>query len=477
MRNIKSEKFFRACRGGFAYIRRFFTGKNLFFAAFLALCIFRCSYLRFSYIPYLDDYVQYRLYPSIENPVKNIFFGGAGTLTTRPLAGLLDFYVISRFWDRLGIMFFALSAAYAASGIVFFRAFEELGIPLTPIFLCVYALAPINSEGIFWISASSRLAPPLLFAALACLYTAKKRLIPAAIFTFVSVWFYEQAAALSLAAVTIFALLGRQKNGTAFATKSIAAAVFAFLVLGAYYIIFGKSGNNGHRLTIVPPAELWSHNLEFIKNAAEMCGGVQLNLIFRGTLRGMQMIMSESRYVWLIALVALCAWVFGLSARVGFKAAAIRTKLICGILLAAAPAVPFWVSENLWLNFRNAVPSLLGAALILDAVLPLLFRSQTPAVWVSVILVFMLVSVSETCDYVTTARRDMELALKICEKVPPAEADGTDLITYSTDAPLYFPQNSPYHDHIASMRASEWGISGIIRALSGNHSVTVEKSE
>ncbi len=111
MRKIISENFFRACRGGFAYIRRFFTGKNLFFAAFLALCIFRCSYLHFSYTPYLDDYVQYRLYPSIKNPVKNIFFGGAGTLTTRPLAGLLDFYVISRFWDRLGIMFFVFGAA------------------------------------------------------------------------------------------------------------------------------------------------------------------------------------------------------------------------------------------------------------------------------------------------------------------------------------------------------------------------------
>ena len=62
----------------------------LLFAVMVALTLFRFSYLGLKYTPYLDDYIQYSYYPQLQNKWQRVYWGGAGVLFTRPLAGLFD---------------------------------------------------------------------------------------------------------------------------------------------------------------------------------------------------------------------------------------------------------------------------------------------------------------------------------------------------------------------------------------------------
>ena len=110
----------------------------------VALSVFRFSYFGFSYTPYLDDYTQYLYYPSFENPWENILIGGAGILSTRPLAGIFDFFLWSRFNQNLGFVVLIMSVLYGLTGVIFYKAFKKLGIRLGPIFFAVYLFLPLN---------------------------------------------------------------------------------------------------------------------------------------------------------------------------------------------------------------------------------------------------------------------------------------------------------------------------------------------
>ena len=78
---------------------------------------------------------------------------------------------------------------------------------------------------------------------------------------------------------------------------------------------------------------------------------------------------------------------------------------------------------------------------------------------------FIITTVSEVCDYDLTARRDMELVLRAAERIPAGYDDDFDEVVCTCSAPVRFEQNSPFNDHIISIRGSSWGITGAVRAM------------
>ena len=46
-------------------------------------------------------------------------------------------------------------------------------------------------------------------------------------------------------------------------------------------------------------------------------------------------------------------------------------------------------------------------------------------------------------------------------------------ITIKISSPIYLPQNAVYHDHIKSMVGSDWGVTGIVRTISGNRNLKI----
>ena len=108
--------------------------------------------------------------------------------------------------------------------------------------------------------------------------------------------------------------------------------------------------------------------------------------------------------------------------------------------------------------------------MIADALFDKLPKKFISAISTVLLIAFMICTVSEVYDYQNIAKFDYALAKRIAEKVTPE----TKEITVSLTKSSHFPQNALHGDHVISATESYWGISGIVRTITGNKDVVVK---
>lgn len=440
--------------------------ENIFLFVVMTLAFFRFSYFGFSYTPYLDDYVQYSFYPSYPKPWENILAGGAGVLFSRPLAGLMDFFVWSRFYENAGIVAAIMSFLYGFSGVLFSKALKKMDISAGPLFFAIFLFLPANSEGTYWISAATRIVVSLFLISLSLLFAAEGKTMPFFLFNFLSMWFYEQTAILSFAAGILISI---QKKSP----KMLMATFLSALALAIFYFKFSPNGDNAHRIQIVKIAEIPQNAAKTISAFLTVLFNVNSKISVRGLARGFNIVAKDFSILWISALTALVSVFFALAQNIKKPKGNKKKALVAGFFLMLSPLVPFFVIKNSVFNLRNIVPSLPGLAIIMDAVFDMQGKKWMSAFSAILIFVFSLSAVSEVGDYNFTAKRDADLTSKIAQQVKP----DTKKITIKTDSPKYYLQNAPYNDHIMSITGSDWGLSGIVRTISKNRSVVVQLLE
>lgn len=438
--------------------------EGILFFVLTVLTFFRYSYFGFDYTPYLDDYVQYSFYPSYPDPWKNILTGGAGILLTRPLAGLADFFLWSRFYENPGFILVIISLVYGVSGVMFSKALKKFNISAGPLFFAVFLFLPANSEGTYWVSASTRIVVSLFLISASILAAANEKAMLFFLFNFLSMWFYEQTALLSFA---VGLLVSIEKKSP----RMLLATFLSVLALFLFYFNFASKGDNAHRMQIVAAVEVPSNVLKTAKSFFEVLFGVNFKISTRGFARGFNTVAKDFSILWISALTILVSVFFVLMQNTQKVEANLKKSLIVGLILMIAPLVPFFVIENSVFNLRNLVPSLPGLAIITDAIFDMWGKRWAAAFSAVLIFVFSISSVSEVADYNFTAKRDALLAQKISQQI---KAD-TSKVSVKTNTPKYYTQNAPYNDHIMSMTGSDWGLSGIVRTVSNNRNVVVKK--
>ena len=202
-----------------------------FLSVFLLVAL-RYLYFGFRYFPQLDDYIQYHNYAAMGSVPYLI--GKLGLLAARPLAGLFDITLWSWLWPCMIVSVLLLSAAYAASAVSFRNLFAK-HFGAGGLFVVFYALMPLGIEGTYWVSASSRIIPGLLFCALAAgrfsRYLESGRrgpLVGALVLQFLTFCFYEQTAVLSCALHILLALLAvrerRERSAAASSSPGLISA-------------------------------------------------------------------------------------------------------------------------------------------------------------------------------------------------------------------------------------------------------------
>ncbi len=421
------------------------------------LAVFRFSCLSFRYIPYLDDYVQYFYYPSFANPWQTILLGGPKILFTRPLAGLCDRFLWSFFAHNLGIALVIISFLYGISGVLFYKTFEVLNLQPSPLFLVFYLLFPLNTEGTYWLSASTRIVVSLFLIALSGYSLVKRQTTLFALFSFLSMWFYEQTALLSVFVGISLSLFSKQP-------KALVFPILNLIALSGFYLIFGKYSDNADRLILSFSQQHFS-NLGI--QVYEFLFPLSFNLVTLGFYRGIACLMQKHLLGWLFLLIILSSLFFETSKSQSYTTS--TKKLVWGLTLTFVPLLPFFISSNENLNFRNFVPCLLGIALIFENLLSRIFRFFCPTICALLVFVFSVVAVCEVMDYNHTATADLNLAMEISHALPK----DVKTFNYRIDTPDYYPQSAPKNDHIMSMTASDWGPTGIVRAISGNKRVEI----
>ncbi len=429
-------------------------------ATIVALSFLRFSYLGFAYTPYLDDHIQYIFYPSLDNGWNNILAGGARILATRPLAGIFDYFLWSRFSNHLGVAVAIISIIHGISAVFFYKAFRHIGVEFGPVFFVFYLFLPSNTEGTYWLSASNRIVVSLFLISASLMFIVKEKTVLFAVFNFLSIWFYEQTAILSLFCAVMFFVILKDYSKIIIPSLNFALLIF-------FYVWFGRAGDNAHRFSAVHFSELPYHIVETTFNIITAFVPVTFRIITRGFVRSVNTIFKDFSYLWfaVIGFLSICTVILTKE----HQNKLIKKKILLGAIFAVSPLLPFFVTSNEF-ALRNIVPCLLGVAMILDGIIPLLLKSFTPIFASVCLIVFSVATASETIDYEKTARHDVALAQKISESVTPE----TKKISVKITTPVYLPQNAIFSDHIKSMVGSDWGVMGIVRTVSGNQHLIVD---
>ncbi len=435
------------------------------FLVFLLGAVIRFGCEGFVYYPYLDDYVQYMYYPSL--PLYGgVFFGGAKTVYTRPLASVFDVFIWGKMGNNLVLAMLILAVLYGLSGIFFYKALAKGGISVSPLFLVIYGLCPLNTEGTYWVSASSRIATALFFASLGLWfligYLKEKgagNFILFALFHFLSYWFYEQVSAVSFLVCLWFSL--KEKS-----IKSMAVTVLCSLAFALWYILLGKMGSNGTRLETVGASGIFASLVLSLKEIFYVFTRVFPVIMLKGLIRGFTALLSSP--LWVVAIGGL-TWMFAREAKTVAKSK--REGLILGIVLFFGAFAPFYITKNVWFNLRNFVPAGLGAGLIIDFFAAKLSQRAFKGVLGAVMVWFLIVQMSEVADYNAAAYYDSKIANSLKEAY---EKTGKPTLVLKGDLPEYLSQNSAYHDHIVTGSTLDWGCTGMVRGLTKNPEITVK---
>ncbi len=439
------------------------------FGVLLGVLLLRMFWFEFEYYPQLDDYIQHRPYPAGTDFLAICM--QRGLFASRPLAGILDFVL----WGRMPFALAAvvLTAMYALSAVLYKGLFRTyFGTGLT--FLVVYALLPGLMEGNYWLAASTRIVPPLLFSALALICFDRfcggggfGWLAGFLLWTALSFCFYEQVLVLSLALslmVMLLQLLKRNRRALWGLTVFLPLALYA-LVTGYFSSL--NTGELSSRMELMLP---WQPGY-FTRFLPSL--GYQLiqsfltsNVVItaKGFLRGIPLLLKNP--VGLLFLAALLAGFYAVG-RGERKQGTLPLGWLFGLLAALAPISPFFLLANPWFSLRGIVPSFVGLALVADLLVGGWKHGKKFAVLLAAVC--MVASISEVHDYREASRHNDRVA----EVILAADGDWTGTVgIVALDQNYLEDQNFFYHDHILGTHASDWALTGLLQYYDGGKTLS-----
>lgn len=445
-----------------------------FLAVFAAVLVRFFSY-GFTYYPILDDYTQYFNYANSTDFAALI--AREGYLASRPLAGLGDLFFWSRFRGNLAFALLLLSLLWALSAVLFRRVLSRY-FPCGWVFLAVYALLPLNFEGTYWLSASTRIVCGMFFLSLSLTLFDRILRLPLlplrgslrvaafALCLCLSYCFYEQILVLSLTAVLLFSLIGGlQKNRKSlFGLLSFGAAGGYFAFTAAHH-----TGTLAARMEVILPEQGYYFDTflpQLLTQLRRVFFSGNFFTLFRGVSRGVRIIFTDHLFLSALLMVAVSVFAFLLSRRMTSSGpTTLRHRylygVVCAVLLMLAPITPYFIINHSWFSFRNAVPSLLGAAMLCDLTVHGLFglmlhrretlrRTMCGVLAAGLCLFFEIASISELHDYRAASMRDVRAAEAIFTYLDTHPDVGVEkrLGIFALNAADAEAQNYLFHEHV-----------------------------
>lgn len=466
--------------------RRLTAGLAVFLLVMARYCAFGLRYY-----PQLDDYIQYHNY------IRSYSFMAlqekVGILSSRPLAGIADYFFWSPMFDRMILGVALVSALYAAAVLLIWDILRRY-FRTSPVLPVIMALLPLGMEGTYWMSASTRVVVGMFFAALAartflCWLDGRgwSWLILYLILQLIPFGFYEQAGLLSVALTAGAAIL--EWTGRGKSLSRCAVSLWGVPAMGLYFLatrLLDNGGVYGSRAETVfsVSRHYYLHTLlpEIMRQLRDafLKGGFYTGA--KGFVRGMRMILSGELLLWALCAAALCVLLW-LTVRCREprerteEDAPLPLALLSGVLLAAAPVSLFLVLNNPWFSLRGTVTSFPGIALIADSLLVRLWdalplrRSGLPVLAAAAAFVFCVAGASELRDYRDTYENDQRAARLVLEAAAEDPAEGR--IGVLNLEPSGLPnQNFYYHEHIHGCTESDWAFTGLLTALGGEIKAT-----
>ena len=415
--------------------KKYSTDKRLWVIVIAA--ILRMGQMGFRYYPLLDDYIQYGLYPMVQSPFANVYLK-IGSYANRPLAGFFDIYIWGKLWGNMGASLLILTLLHALSAYLFILSADKLKIPLGVCFAVIFVLCPINFEGSYWISASSRLVVGVFLVALSCymLVSGKSKLF--FIIQLFSMLFYEQVIVLSIV-MSAFIIFHKREY------KLISFIIADFAMVGFYYVAFSRMGSYGDR------AVLKTINLDAVR---DVIASWNVSWLIGGFVRGLGMI--GAWYMVAILLVGLCF----ADKRDCFK----MKMVIVGAIIYITTYIPIVILQNYTVGLRNCFVPLIGVAIMVDALLNL--TRFKPVIACLFTIFFLVISVGELADYKANYDMDRKIIAYVSDNL---SIDKKNVVEGAYRRNI--ESNFAFAEHILSITSSNWALTGAVREHLKNNNI------
>lgn len=432
----------------------------------------RFLYYGFTYFPQLDDYIQFYKYTQIGSTAEMI--EKLGLLAARPLSGIADLLLWSKFWTLPWLMLLILAAIWAGSAFLFRRVFDRcFGCGI--LFSAIYLLLPLGFEGTYWFSAATRIVCGMFWSALTMYFFGnwieggKRYWLPLWIFCqLLAFGCYEPTLALSGAGILLLMLRGLYRDN-----RRAWWGMLTFSNLLLYFLFTGlhATGALSSRVVTVFPWEA-GYFTYFLPDLLRQMGAALLKggflTLFRGCLRGAQIILADGGW-WYLLLFAVIALGFAFFCLPPARKTQRRSPrgsrweaYLFALLLAIAPLTPYLIVANPWFSLRGTVPAFAGLALIAALLIDDLWRSRqlvTAILTACFVMVCGIASVSELHDYRRTYHNDTAVLTVFAEQLDGAEGR----IGILNLNPNYLTeQNYFYHEHLHGVTESDWALQGAL---------------
>lgn len=499
------------------------TGKNpLFWIVLFFSMLLKYGYYGFVYFPTVDDHNMYGVF-SMMSPLDALL--RYKMYTTRPLAVLLDTYVISRFWGNLWVILLAFTLMHFISCWLIYKIFQMNNLRTGAGLAVIFALLPLANDAAYWIAASSRIVAGLFFALLSfylfmkyieytgtgnkiegnadtsagrsskwrsCLYIAAF-----AVTNLISLGFYEQVIAFSF--IGILALM--VVNFKRFKFKWIVLIpLLNIAVLGAYYVKFSNTGNMASRGTLLK-GDYIHHTINVYKRIKELMTTVPASQLKHGVINGANLLMNDKAVVYILLALAVSAVIGIFYAREDVNATVKKSiaKFLIGLFLIFLPFAPFFVIQLIWIVHRNTFISIIGMALVIESLADAFFgrfepwsrfkgNDQKPSAAPRfpdlflrilrgiaaglIVFVFLLGNAAELHDYKNISEIDNEIVHNIAgtlEKVKGHDWNKYEAVIFNTK-PIYI---TPTSRHFSNSTGSDWALTGAASSILRQHSISM----
>lgn len=460
-----------------------------------SMIFLRYLFFGFEYYYQLDDYIQHHNYVLTTEYQWGETWATLermGLLSYRPLAGILDLTLWSLLFEEMILGVALITVLYAVSALFFYKLFREI-FSCSPLFLVIYTMIPLGFEGSYWMSASTRILPPLCCLSLALWFFHKfcklgelKDFLWFFLFQCLSYCFYEQVLALSITAVVLLMVY----HLIFFKSRRIRAlSGCSFLLSALLYVLVTKyaptSAMVASRTEFIFPSpyyyEVFLPDLLEQLKLSFLHGGFYT--IYTGFFRGIAMIFQQSAYGYLLLSLFLPLGIvfFPKEERLEPKGNKNHKRLlstedktkklpsivgfVVGFLLFLAPISMFFIIANPWFSLRGTVPSFCGIALMIDMVFRLCSGKYFFALGkvTAVVLSFLslVASVSELSDYKATYDNDSAVISALYPFVSHYDSS-VSVAVFGVEPSFLEEVNFQYHEHFHGVTESQWALSGAL---------------
>lgn len=351
-----------------------------------------------------------------------------------------------------------------------YKICQKIEIKLNAFCLCIFALAPLLIEALYWISASTRIVFSL-FLCLASIYLiletfdeenkTKKiiKLISAVVLNLLCVGYYEQTIALNLF-FFIFVMICKKKY------KYISIPIISTIWIGIYYIYFMINQNtqaraalnlSGILITVVDCVRMIYNNF---KNG--------INSFLLSLNYGTETILNSIFSIVLFGVVLYTIFYIFKNNCVKDENKRICRKLILGGTLFVSPFLPFVVLETNYIAMRNMYLSSLGIAVIIETIFDVILKNIKNGNAYNVIktsmlglimITFVISNVDGCNNYKKVYELDNKVAKQIIENIDEKafKDKKTISINYNYDELIKYKNLS---NNVNSVVEADWALMG-----------------